>query len=429
MNYTSLSLSQTPPLSVPLRYFLTAPLFVAAASVILILNGTEIFATRWSPTMLALTHLVTLGFLGSCMLGAMQQLLPVVVGVPVIAARRVSLLLHLLWSGGTVSLVFGMSTGTAAGLQGGALMIGLAVLGFMLIAGISLLRSSSSHATLPAMTLAVIALGVTFSIALYLMGRYGWQLPLAHPYTRLHIGWGTAGWIGLLVVGVAYQVVPMFQITPEYPRWFRRSLVPVCGTLLVIWSFVHWPAIALVLSSLLAAALMTFALITLRLQARRRRRLADVTLDFWRLAMLALISATLTWLSNHWYHHVTLELAAGVLFLLGFAGSAVNGMLYKIVPFLIWLHLNNRLQQAGRLQGKIPNMKQVIPERTARWQFRIHLAALVLLLTGLVTSTVPAALIGVAWLASSGLLWWNLVQAVRLYLRVAAGQENEEAVG
>ena len=35
MSYTALSLSQSPPLAVPLRFFLTAPLFLAAAALML----------------------------------------------------------------------------------------------------------------------------------------------------------------------------------------------------------------------------------------------------------------------------------------------------------------------------------------------------------------------------------------------------------
>jgi hypothetical protein len=139
--------------------------------------------------------------------------------------------------------------------------------------------------------------------------------------------------------------------------------------------------------------------------------------------MAALLLAVLAWLANRLYPLVALELAAGVLFLAGFALSAVNGMLYKIVPFLVWLHLNNRLQQAARWQGSVPNMKQVIPERMARWQLRLQLAALLLLLAGVLSGgAVPPVVIGIAWLASSAVLLWNLLQALRLYRRVAAEQ-------
>jgi hypothetical protein len=65
----------------------------------------------------------------------------------------------------------------------------------------------------------------------------------------------------------------------------------------------------------------------------------------------------------------------------------------------------------------------VIPERMARWQLRLQLAALLLLLAGVLSGgAVPPVVIGITWLASSAVLLWNLLQALRLYRRVAAEQ-------
>src|SRR3546814_3858608 len=47
----------------------------------------------------------------------------------------------------------------------------------------------------------------------------------------------------------------------------------------------------------LAAGILLFAVITLRLQGRRRRKLPDVTLDFWRLGMASLIACVAVWLT------------------------------------------------------------------------------------------------------------------------------------
>ncbi len=420
MNYTALSLSQTPPLSVPLRFFLTAPLFVAAAALLLIFSGNELFLTRWSPSMLALTHMITLGFLGSCMVGALQQLLPVLVGITLPAPAKVSVLLYSLWTLGSVLLVLGMGLGWREGLQGGAALLGLALAVLAPLVAVALWRTSSRHASVPAMALALIGICAAFSIVLVLLLRFEWQLPLAHPWTQYHIGWAAIGWVGLLLIGVAYQVVPMFQITPEYPPRIRRMLTPVLGGLLLLWLVLPWYGASQAIVISLAAGMGLFALTTLRLQQRRRRRLSDVTLDFWRLAMGALLLSLLLWLVNHWYPNRGLELLSGALFLVGFAYSAVNGMLYKIVPFLVWLHLNNRLQQAGRRQTKIPNMKQVIPERAARRQFRLHLASLAVLLVTIIWPAVPPFVAGLLWLANGGWLGWNLWQAQRLFHRIAA---------
>jgi hypothetical protein len=159
-----------------------------------------------------------------------------------------------------------------------------------------------------------------------------------------------------------------------------------------------------------------FALATLRLQTQRRRKLRDVTLDFWRLGLTSLIAVALltpaTMLeANPWRNET--QLLLGLAFLLGFAASVVNGMLYKIVPFLGWFHLQAQTQAGA---SKIPNMKQFITDDAARRHFRLHLAAVVLLLP---TPWLPPriALAGLALLAASGLvLAMNLVRARKLFL-------------
>ncbi len=429
MNYTALSLSQTPPLSVPLRFFLTAPLFLGAAALLLGLSGDVFSAGRWSPTMLALTHLVTLGFLGMCMVGAIQQLLPVLIGITIPSPRLFSGLLHLAMTAGITLLVMGMAWSQPLWLKWGAGLLLPALLLFIGVVGQALWRTRSRHATVAAMGTALCGLLLLGGIALWLLWFGRWQLPLAYPLTRLHIGWGVLAWIGALLIGVAYQVVPMFQITPDYPSRLRRWLIPALGFLLLSWSLCYlWlPSLAPLAELLLAMLFFLFAVQTLRLQQQRKRRLADVTLDFWRLAMACLMLALLAWVAGQWLVWKQLDLVIGALFLLGFATSAVNGMLYKIVPFLVWLHLNNRLQAQGSWQGSVPNMKQIIPVVATRRQFRLHvIALLVLLLALMLPDVVGARSAALLWLANALYLWWNLLQGLRLYRRVfdEAGLES-----
>jgi hypothetical protein len=55
--------------------------------------------------------------------------------------------------------------------------------------------------------------------------------------------------------------------------------------------------------------------------------------------------------------------------------SVVNGMLYKIVPFLLWYHL----AQAGVARAAVPSVNAWITARDARLQFWSHAAALLAL--------------------------------------------------
>ncbi|MDO8305560.1 MAG: hypothetical protein Q7T06_07195, partial [Herminiimonas sp.] len=63
--------------------------------------------------------------------------------------------------------------------------------------------------------------------------QHAWPLMLL---TDLHVLWGLAGWVGLLTIGIAFQVVPMFQVTPLYPIDITRVLTGALFMLLILWS-------------------------------------------------------------------------------------------------------------------------------------------------------------------------------------------------
>ncbi|RMD71082.1 MAG: hypothetical protein D6819_02645, partial [Gammaproteobacteria bacterium] len=153
-----LSLSQAPPLSVPLRFFLTAPCLAMAAGIGLIWMGPEALAARWTPGALALTHLLTLGVLTMVMAGAWFQMLPVLGGYAVPHPMPVAGGVHVLLTLGTLAL--------AAGFVGGGYALALGTLGmglglFLAALGFTLWKAPVKHATVYAMGLSLAALLVT----------------------------------------------------------------------------------------------------------------------------------------------------------------------------------------------------------------------------------------------------------------------------
>jgi hypothetical protein len=100
----------------------------------------------------------------------------------------------------------------------------------------------------------------------------------------------------------------------------------------------------------------------------------------------------------------------GVLALAGIFVSAISGMMYKIVPFLNWLHL----QRLGGPISAVPNMKKMIPAEAMTGQLRLHVLAVVLLLAA-VWQPGLARLAGLALAASFAWLGWNLIGSVRRY--------------
>ena len=421
MNSSGLSFEQAPPFDAPLRFFLTAPWFLALAAALLLWQGPEIFASRWLPATLALTHLLTLGFMAQIMLGALLQILPVVVGVVVPHPRLTAALIHIPLTLGALALPVAFLSGHSFWFHPAMGLLGLSF-GVALIAiPLALWRAPVVSGTVIALRCALIGLLITVGLGLALGGYFGWGLNLpVIALTHLHAAWGLVGWTALLVAGVAYQVVPMFQITPPYPAWFVRGFAPLMAALLVVWSVSilgSWETAAMLTSAALAAGLAAFAGTTFYLLTRRRRKVGDATLGYWRISMASLLVGALLWLAMLAIPALAsapqVELLLGILLIFGFTVAVINGMAYKIVPFLAWFHLQAQLFR----RAKVPNMKQLLPEARIRRQWWAYLSALLLLLAAAVHPaffTYPAALaLGVTavWLGV------NLWSVWRIYRR------------
>lgn len=417
-----LSFEQAPSFSLPLRFFLTAPLFLLAAAALIVVTP-QALASRWTPQALALTHALTLGFLAMVMLGALLQMLPVVAGSPLPAPRLVAWLTHLPLAFGTVALMSGFLSGAPVAFGIAIALLGTGIAVFLAAAAISLVRAVTS-VTVSGIRFAAAGLAITLLLGLALsLLRAGWWTAAAEATAKAtaaaHVAFGLLGWVLLLVVGVAYQVVPMFQITPPYPPRLARWLPGALFALLLLHAAAPllFPAAAVLVDAALAGGILLFAVATLRLQSRRRRKLPDVTLDFWRLGMASLIACVAVWLGAQlwplWAKSAAYPLLLGVLFIGGFAVSVVTGMLYKIVPFLAWFHLQAQLQARA---GTIPTMREMIAEPRTRWQFYLHLATCALLIGAVLWP--PLVLAAGSVLAFSALLLgFNLWSAVQRFVR------------
>jgi len=419
-----LSLDQAPPIRVPLRFFLTAPLFALAAALMLLLQGPDLLASRWTPALLGATHLLTLGHMGLMMMGAMLQMLPVVAGTPVRRPELAAGTIHILATCGIILFSAGMTLALPFALKIALPLLGTAILLFAAIVIFTLRRARPENMTARAMRLAVLMLAATAVLGMTLLSNhaFGWWLQTREALTNLHLTWGLLGWAGILVTGVAYQVVPMFQLTPPYPAKLTRWLAALLFVLLLGFALTGLlPPLRTLLGILVALILSTFTLTTLWLQTKRRRKLPDVTLDFWRGGMVSLLLAIALWLAAQLFPAISLMegygLLLGMLMIVGFSMSLINGMLYKIVPFLVWFHLQSRRGPGGLT---VPNVRAILPETRMRRQMWLHFAALATLLAAALQpglfSRVAALLFG----ASNLWLWLNIASTCRTYRSVDA---------
>ena len=424
MKISSLSTEQAPPISVPLRFFTAAPLFLLLAALMLVSGADNPFADMHSPALLAATHCITLGFMAMIMMGAMQQILPVVIGSPMPASRLTAWLTFLPLISGALLLSAGFMLGKPVLFNLAWPLLGLAFITFISASLISLARAPAHNATRTAILLSILALGG--AIALGMLLAHGYATGSLLPYAQLataHISLSLGGWVLLLIVGVSYQVVPMFQLTPNYPKWLANGLTPAIFVVLLLSllplllePMPHW--LVIVAQSVVWLLAGCFAVTILILQSKRRRRVADATLSFFRLGMMSLLCAALLYLATLFFPaNERLGTLYAEIFLLGFAMSLMHGMLYKIVPFLVWFHLFR-----GGIKRGIPNMKEIIPETWMSRHLWLHRSTL---LAALFAPWWNAA----AWLVAFGLLLQGMLLGYALFIAIAVYRRTLERIG
>ncbi|MEN9482087.1 MAG: hypothetical protein RLZZ298_3482 [Pseudomonadota bacterium] len=414
-----LSFDKAPPFAAPLRFFLTAPFFGLLAGLLIVWEGPSLLVSRWTPSTLAATHLLTIGFMLQTMLGALIQILPVVAGVNLANPLRVARWLHAGLSSGTLLLVAGFLFGQPDALASAAIILGLTLASFLVVIIPPLLRAPSSSPTIRGLKLAMLGLAgtVVLGVVLALALAWGWPLPLL-ALADLHAAWGLGAWGGVLLAAIAYVVVPMFQLTPGYQArlsWWFPVLIFACigfWSVSLVFELPPLGQLAQVVASLLG---LVFCVITLRLQFKRRRARADATYRYWQLGLSCTIIALFSGLTATFWPVVANSsewpLLFGILLIAGGFVSFIVGMLYKIVPFLAWLHLQN----LGQSKVPAPAMNKILSEKDMNRQMVCHVLAIALALGAVFLPEWLARLAGLAFVVANVFLIWNLAGAVSRY--------------
>lgn len=374
-----LSLDQAPPLSVPMSFFLTAPLALVVAGGALVAGGGGYLQARWATETMALAHLGTLGFFAMVMVGALYQMIPVVGGAPVPWVRSAHVV-HGCLIVGLAMLAWGFFTGVPQRFVVALPLLAVAFTCFIGPIAVALIRAPTKSATVRGMRLAVLGLLTVVSIGVVMgLGRAGlYYVDEYGAWLFAHVAIGLVVWIGGLIVSVSFQIVPMFYLTADFPRAFSIAWTPIAAFALLV------PLVAIavevelewVIAGMAPAAVALWVvapLLTARLLRSRRRRRVGESVRFWWGGVICAPLVLLAGIGAYALDEPRWTVLFGWLALFGWAGLIVHGMLTRIAPFLVWFH------RCAPLVGRqwVPSMKELLPDRRARVGLIAHVATLV----------------------------------------------------
>jgi len=422
MRMSGLTLDSLPLIHIPFRFFLTAPWFGMLAAMVLLFSGSELWTSHWNPALIGLTHLFTLGFMTMTMLGALFQLLPVLSGEQVPGGTPLAFAVHLLMVAGVLCLSAGFVFREYFLLGVAVVLLAVALVGFTVAIGRKLVTNIAGGDSIHALRLAVVALLVTIGLGCYRALAYLYPLDSTLNLTMLHVSWALLGWVLILIMGISFQVIPMFQVTPDYPSRLTRFIPLVIFTGLLLPAFVQAPVAVAGVVIVIGAAVLIYAGFSLRLLQHRKRRLMDVSVRFWQLGLSCLVLAVLLfWLifllpgvADSAMTPARGLMLVGVLMVPGFACSIIMGMLQKIVPFLAFLHLQRHCSANIRAIRSLPNMHGFISPARSLWLLRIHVVAIAAMLGAVIYGPLTG-IAGLALLLDFGWLAFLTINAALLY--------------
>jgi hypothetical protein len=359
-----------PSVSLPMRFILTglAALYVG---VVWLLLRPDVAATyHYNQYVLAVTHLFVLGWMCSIVMGAMYQLVPVALETRLYNERMAKwhFALHLAGFVGMVWM-FWVWDMKQVGHFGSLVACGAGF--FVYNLGRTLARVPRWNVVAAGIASALGWIALTMLAGLYLAAAKCWNFspfnPLSQMHAHAHIG--VMGFFILMIVAVSYKLVPMFMLTEvQSARRAAWSLGLInAGLLGVFLTMLLGSALKLAAGLVLVAGLAVYGVEVSAMLRARKRRSYDWGLRYFftALVLLAPLAALGIALALPWRE--TTELLAqlenvyGLIALLGVVTLAILGMLYKIVPFLVWYASYSKA--IGR--HKVPAVADMY---SARWQ-------------------------------------------------------------
>ena len=401
-----------PPRWLPLLYFGFAHLCLAAAFAAVALDPPGIAGFWYHPRMVAVVHLVTLGWITSSILGAVYMIGPMALRMPM-PARALDSWAFGLYVAGVSGMVIHFWIAEHSGMAWGA---GMVMLSVFRVAW-RVLRALPAAPIQPAVKLHF-ALGfVNFLLAataglLLALDKMFHFLPgyvLANVAAHAHLA--ALGWALMIVMGAGYRLLPMLlpAAMPERRSLWASALLLEAGVLGLAAGLVLRRPWAGIFAVVTVAGILSF-LREVRWMVRNPRpapkglRRPDLGIVHVAQALGCLILAAGLGLalvlapSAAW--KVPATLVYGVLGLVGFLAQMVIGVNDRLLPLFSWL-----TAYAGDAFRAVPPSPHVLPNRALQaWTLGLWSAGVPLLAAGL-------ALDRPSWLALAG---WTLFAAVLL---------------
>lgn len=405
------------------EHFGAATLYMLAGAVGLVWIAPRLASGDYlSPSVAAITHLFTLGWLTITIFGALYQLLPVALGTPLRWPRAAHV------SSGTLApgvgvFVAGVATNSVVLHHAGIALVGTGVVIGVVNVAATLARVPKRDVTWAAIALAITFLSSTLVLGVVLVhnlhtGAFA-AARVSLLATHLHVA--IVGWALVMMVGVSHRLLPMFLLAHGADtRWTRRSIALLTAGVvaLVVGIDASLTPLAWLGALCLEAGIACFLFQAHAFHRVRVRKHIDVGMRFAAaalafLSVAAVLGPVLLARGRSATHVATAYVLTG---LLGGVLLYVVGFSYKIIPLLAW----TARYSAETGTGRAPAVADLFSARLAHVQLVVMITAVAVLAAAILLGLPSAAYVGALLFLIGAALHVSQIACVALGGRAAA---------
>ncbi len=425
----NLATDMAPPFVLVAHYFIAGAVFYAITAFLLPFYANEVSGYFLSSSIAALMHLYLLGFVMMVIFGAMYQLVPVVLEIPIFS-KDFAYIQFYLFTGGILIFTFGLwDEHYTQILPYGAMLMYLSMLIFS--ANVFLTYRNIMRWDIVAKFIFVsnifLIIGVTIGFIIALNLIYGFY-PDILTLVQMHIATTIFGYVIMTIMGIGMILLPMFSLSHGFKQTAIEMAFYTIIIGLILFLFGSFFKIDLLKFGgiLFSTIAIFFALYQMYLIFSTRIRKQN---DFWAKNMMAsfvtLIISFFILIAGVLTKNDTYYLLFGFTLFFGFFTFFVVGHIYKILPFLVWYQRYSPL--VGKL--KVPMLNDMVHEKVADAQFWITLAGLILAISAIILKTpvifqIGAVIMGIGTLLVIYNIYFTLVYGIDELKNYYKGLEN-----
>lgn len=374
-------------------HFVTGGICLMAAILLFALYPEMLSGHYFSPKLLAVTHLLVLGWITMVIFGALYQLIPVILEVKLFS-EVIGYITFCFLLIGTALLGFSFwkfELGVSINVAGSVVV--LAVVLFSTNVYLTSSRSKKSGIERDFIMTSVLWLLFTVIAGLLL------AINLAHPYLvvshvellKLHAHAGLVGWIIQLIMGVGSKLLPMFMVSGNVKRGkLTWAYYFVNGGLVagIVCLYCEFGVGLFIAAGLVVVGLACFLSFLVSAYKSRVRRKLDVMMKQSVVSFLTLVVpvvvliAMFTRNSSDSTDTTSFSVGYGVAIILGFITQLIMGQTLKTLPFIVWL----KIYRAVVGKEKTPLPKDLYSERLAIVQAWSYATGFAILMSGVIIS-------------------------------------------